>query len=498
MPKRKPPLHERRMNVPPDVYFAELFGRGTPSWFKGQRLENARHILFLEGQDHAKIGVIPVLKNQTWDVASPNQGRAHKYCRVGLVNGDWKCETCPKKSLLDPCGHIMAVWGYENWIPIYEEGAFGFPPSRGRRDHSAETAANEAWAYQFHELLSKFVSCAPIDMQKLGRRGAGIRSKLFWAIYWASQSKSMRHVAGLSQQPRLPGASANEDGRSLNGHQIPVGGFYFATTYGISPISKNIISDFLRGGQEIQDLLEELLLLSAAPAWSKCEIGGIDGTGFGYEHVMEYNQQTHGREKDPKFLKSIILAMQPVPVVPAMVIGEDLGENPWAIPLMEQASRAFNISVMTGDKAYWAVQNFEYERKTGVKFFVPPKMGANISNTTLKKQFRKMLRNPEEYDAWYHRRNGVEGNNDTLKSTAGHLLHSKATDSQRLELLCRTIYHNLRMLHREQFVSPGFVIDFEACLHLLAKSPRKSWKELVVEWEIKAPVERVVAGGRQR
>jgi len=138
----------------------------------------------------------------------------------------------------------------------------------------------------------------------------------------------------------------------------------------------------------------------------------------------------------------------------AKATGEYSNDSPHFKNLAQQLN-GFDIQEISADKAYNSIDNYNTVKELGGQAYIPYKSNATAScrSGNRGKHWRKMFHyfqlNQEEFLDHYHKRSNVETTFHMIKSKLGDSLKSKNETTQKNELLCKLIAHNIIVLISE-------------------------------------------------
>ena len=134
---------------------------------------------------------------------------------------------------------------------------------------------------------------------------------------------------------------------------------------------------------------------------------------------------------------------------------------PELIPLVEKASKHFDMKEVSADKAYLSRANLKAIAEAGAIPLIPFKKNS-IQNPRGCKLWKTMFTffhtNQVKFMEMYHQRSNVETTFSMIKRNYGNKLRMKSYDSQINEILMKCLCHNLSVLVQESF-ELGLEID---------------------------------------
>lgn len=243
--------------------------------------------------------------------------------------------------------------------------------------------------------------------------------------------------------------------------------------------SPNTLSNFLCN-EKLTPILNSLLQMSAAPL-SVCETQlAVDSSGFRtlsygewfrikYDvelrkqlSILKIKQLRDEAKKEIKLMKKqrmrmwkkahIIVGTKTGVIIGMKVTsneGEGTSDTVNFKPLLEDATKYFDVQECSADKGYSSRYNFSVAQRYGIKLYCPFR-----SNSTIKQKgvsswhdmFYMCANEPEKFAEHYGKRNNVESTFGAIKKALGEELHSKSDVGQINELYCKMISFNIRKL----------------------------------------------------
>jgi hypothetical protein len=237
----------------------------------------------------------------------------------------------------------------------------------------------------------------------------------------------------------------------------------------------NTITSFLRN-EHIYSVLQKLIVISALPL-SKVEPHvAVDSTGFNvspYEQWMKFkwgstDHLTRARKKG--WIKAhIACGTKTHTILAAEITNRRRGDSPMFSPLFQTYARYFEADSVSADKAYSSYKNVDMSKNAGIMPFimfkdnsVPYDTMNRPSPASWKNMYWYFKNHEEKYLRHYHKRSNVETAFSMVKRNFGSKVKSKDFISQKNELLCKFLVHNITVPIQEAF-ELGIDIDFSEC-----------------------------------
>lgn len=243
--------------------------------------------------------------------------------------------------------------------------------------------------------------------------------------------------------------------------------------------SASTLSDFLLN-EKLTPILNSLLQLSAAPL-SACETQlAVDSSGFRtlsygewfrikYDvelrkclNILKIKQLKEEAKKEIKLMKkqrmrmwkkAHIIVGTKTGVIIAMKVTSNEGEGTSDTlnfkPLLEDATKYFDVQECSADKGYSSRYNFRIAQQYGIKLYCPFRSNSTIKQKGVKSwhdMFYMCANEPEEFAKHYNIRNNVESTFGAVKKALGEQLTNKSETGQINELYCKMIAFNIRKL----------------------------------------------------
>lgn len=190
------------------------------------------------------------------------------------------------------------------------------------------------------------------------------------------------------------------------------------------------------------DLWQRLLAATCQPAW----LAAVDGTGLSRTSASPYYVKRIDREPDKRFVKLSIIADTRRKKVLALRFrakpAHDIRDVKHLLKL------APKVGKLLGDKAYDAEWLHELAAHQGIITVIPVRKGMQhgFYRQKMHSMFNKRI---------YHRRSMVESVFSALKRKFGSSVSCRSARTQRAEVYCRAIMHNITATISEIFNYAG-------------------------------------------
>lgn len=366
----------------------------------------------------------------------PSQSSGKKY----FVSDEFVCDCLDSKSREITCKHAYAARYY---LQIEQDTPDGTQTEKVRLTYpqawKAYTEAQNNEVRLFDELLKDLVEDIeePIHTGP-GRPSIPLKEQTFCAIQKVYSQLSSRRAASLFR---------NAEERE----QISHAPYY------------NQVNKFLNR-EDITPMLERLVLVTAKPLKAVETEFAIDSSGFRTTSFNEYCKDKHNTKRAHKWLKAHICVGVKTNIITGVEITDEFGnDSPQFEPLVRITSNSgFDVQEVSADKAYSSRKNYEVVKGVGGTAYIPFKTsatGRSKGSRLWRRMYRYFQFNEEEFLSHYHKRSNSETVFHMIKTKFGDKLKSKNFVSQKNELLCKVIAHNIVVLIHEMYelgINPEF------------------------------------------
>ena len=155
-------------------------------------------------------------------------------------------------------------------------------------------------------------------------------------------------------------------------------------------------------------------------------------------------------------------------VVAAKVTDEASNDSPHLIPFLNTTAQNFNVTEVSGDKAYLSKKNLRAIEGAGATALIPFKVNS-VPFTPKHKRDRVWERayhffnlHRDEFLSRYHQRSNVESTFGAIKAKLGSSLRSKTPTAMVNETLCKILAYNVTVLIHAMYefgIHPEFFSD---------------------------------------
>lgn len=213
------------------------------------------------------------------------------------------------------------------------------------------------------------------------------------------------------------------------------------------------LSNFMNR-EEIEQILQELITISALPLKEVEKDFAIDSSGFSTSRFARWFDHKWGKQKKYRiWLKAHLISGVKTNIVTGVKITEG-NENdcPQLKDLVKKTAENFSIEEVSGDKAYNSRQNFETIKKVGGVPFIPFKKsvtGKSRGCMVWKKMYHYFMYKHEEFLQHYHKRSNSETVFHMIKTKFKSDIKSKKKTARQNELLIKVLCHNICVVIQE-------------------------------------------------
>jgi transposase len=310
----------------------------------------------------------------------------------------------------------------QNWEPK--------DPSSFTQDWSSYNKAQRQEHQLFMQLLSDLTRT--VDEEENTGRGRPSKSKrdmIFNAVLKVYSQKSLRRAESLIHQAEEQ--DLIQDTAS------------YAT-----------ISDFMQK-EELTNILETLITLSATPLSAIENEFAVDATGFSTSKYACWQEHKHGNRdsKHKKWLKAHVACGVKTNIVTSARASKGTEHDiNYFEELVRQTNDYFEIEEVSADKAYSSRDNHNILDELNGKAYIPfasHATGKARGSRAWKKMYHTFANQEGEFKRHYHKRSNVETSFHMIKEKFGDHLSSKKDRAQRNELLAKVLCHNICVIIQE-------------------------------------------------
>ena len=207
------------------------------------------------------------------------------------------------------------------------------------------------------------------------------------------------------------------------------------------------LSNFMNR-EEVKPILENLITISSLPLREIEKDFAVDSSGFSTSRFARWFDYKWGKERKYKvWLKAHLISGVKTNIVTGVKITEGQeNDSPQLAELVRKTAENFNISEVSGDKAYCGKDNFKVIEECGGTPFIPFKKnitgkrgGCSIWN----KMYHYFMYKHEEFLEHYHKRSNSETIFYMIKTKFRGDIKSKKQTAQVNELLIKVLCHNV-------------------------------------------------------
>ena len=384
--------------------------------------------------------VVPIQKNRL-GYQVPSQSGNGSY--VVSVDDEPFC-TCPDfEKHQQPCKHIYAV----EFIIQREERPDGTTVETKAvrvtysQDWPAYNAAQVHEGDHFARLLRELCDTVPQPPQTFGRPRLPLADMLF--------------AVGLKVYSTMSGRRAMAD-------------FFNAQDSSLFDKMPSFASTFrYMEDPALASLLKSLIEQSALPLRAIETDFAVDSSGFSTSVYNRWFDHKWGKErKEAKWVKAHLMCGVKTNIVTAVEVTEtESADAPYLPPFVETTARGFEVSEVSGDKAYISKKNLRAVQAVGATPYIPFRANSVARNRKQKhdplweRMFHYYNLHRTEFLAHYHKRSNVETVFAMIKAKFGAAVRSKTPAAQVNEVLVKILCHNICVLIQSVYelgVTPVF------------------------------------------
>ena len=406
-------------------------------------METPTNLRELRGQALANRRAIKHV-GQTWTI--PSESGTERY-KVDLINVTCSCPDYMFRQVI--CKHIYAAQLRAREVASDVEAVpvtpVPFPPKYRKSYPQNWTAYNQAQTSEkseFQRLLAELCSGVEEPAQTTGRPRLPLADMLFACIFKSYSTFSGRRFNVDLQLAHSVGYLSQK------------------------PHYNSLFRYFEKA--EVTPILEWLVEESARPLSALENSFAMDATALGVTHGFTWKYAKYERpqmvaKREWKKIHAIVGVKTNV-ICSAIVTAKTEHEVNYFAPLLEAASRNFDVTEVLADNGYLSKANLQ----TAVEQNVYPYIAWRSNNTVREKGtgnelwnklFHLFALNRAEFLKKYSLRANAETTFSMLKMKFGSMLRSKTSVAQTNEALCRCIAHNLCCVIQSIFelgISPEF------------------------------------------
>ena len=221
--------------------------------------------------------------------------------------------------------------------------------------------------------------------------------------------------------------------------------------------------------KDLNNILDELILISALPLANLEDTGAIDSTGFStsrFDRWVNYKWGKHeGKERVWRKAHASVGCKTNV-FFSVEVTEKNVGDAPLFEKVVGNKPLLFDLENFVADKAYSSRKILQFLHSMKIVPYIPFK-----KNTTIKskghhiwhKMFWHFKNHNDEFMEKYHKRSNIETSFHMLKSRFGDSVKTKSLVANSNEIKVKILCHNICVLIQEAFENNIFC-DFEDCV----------------------------------
>jgi transposase/predicted nucleic acid-binding Zn finger protein len=214
---------------------------------------------------------------------------------------------------------------------------------------------------------------------------------------------------------------------------------------------------------ELTPILIGLITESSKPLKMVETDFAVDSSGFSSCRFVKWFDEKYGKEKSGRdWVKVHICCGVKTNVVTAVEIPENKCTNDSMLfpQLLKGTAKNFNISEVSGDKAYCSLANCDLVHEAGgTPFFALKRNATGKSGGMYQKMYHYFAFRQDEFLRHYHKRSNVESCFSMMKAKFKDNVRSKTDTAMKNEALCKILCHNICCLIHEMYalgIEPEF------------------------------------------
>ena len=366
-------------------------------------------------------------QNNFWIVGSQTSFKAYKV-KLDKENPVCSCPDCELRK--KKCKHIIAVELYIR-KQIDEEGKI--TQTKGikvtySQDWSAYNKSQISEKLVFMKLLKDLCENIEQPEYKFGRPTLPFADMLFGSV--------MKVYTGFSLRRFMSDMKIAKEMRLVE--NVPC---------------YSSLSNFMNR-EEVKPILENLITISSLPLREIENNFAVDSSGFSTSRFGRWFDYKWGKERKIKiWLKAHVNIGTQTNICTAVKITEGQeNDSPQLAELVRKTAENFNISEVSGDKAYSSRENLKIIDEVGGTAFIPFKKNVSGKRGTLGiwgKMYHYFLYKHDEFLEHYHKRSNVESYFNMVKTKFGSDIKSKKQTAQINEVLIKILANNITIVIQE-------------------------------------------------
>ena len=215
---------------------------------------------------------------------------------------------------------------------------------------------------------------------------------------------------------------------------------------------------------ELTPVIKELIKVTSLALASVENDFTIDSSGFGTSRFVKWFDHKYGKDKDVRaWVKAHMVCGVKTNIVAAVELTMGNEHDSKFLPeLVLQTAKNFNVTEVSGDKAYSSRANLQLIGDLGATPYIPFRKGTtgkSHGSVMWKKMYHYFEFKNEEFLEHYHKRSNAETTFHMIKSKFGDAVRSKTEVAQVNEVLLKVLCHNICVVIHEMFelgIEPEF------------------------------------------
>jgi len=205
---------------------------------------------------------------------------------------------------------------------------------------------------------------------------------------------------------------------------------------------------------EVKPIIAELITISSLPLKEIEKDFAVDSSGFSTSRFARWFDYKWGKDRKYRiWLKAHLISGVRTNIITGVKITEGQeNDSPQLAELVRKTAENFNISEVSGDKAYNGRENFKVIEEAGGTPYIPFKKnvtGKRGGCSVWKKMYHYFMYKHDEFLSHYHKRSNSETCFHMIKTKFGDDIKSKKDTAQINELLVKVLCHNVCVVIQE-------------------------------------------------
>jgi len=198
--------------------------------------------------------------------------------------------------------------------------------------------------------------------------------------------------------------------------------------------------------ESVTPILLALIEKTSLPLKSVETDFAVDSSGFTSSRFHRWFDHKYGSERQQHdWVKVHIACGVKTNIITAVEIADkESNDCPLFAPLVKATGKNFEISQISGDKAYSSYDNLDLVDSLGaVPFLIFKKNATGAHGGLWAKMFHYFQFRRDEFLAHYHKRSNVESTFSMIKAKFRDHVRSKTDTAMKNEVLCKLLCHNI-------------------------------------------------------